>query len=310
MNKVKDIIYADDIKESMFTGFREGYKPAETTYFNKLNEHWGWLRKDVTLFAGIGNHGKSTFFYQLAVLRAMKNNEKFAIFSPEQSPPDYFYNDLIHMSSGVYPAPKYMSDDDYKKHLEWVNEHFFYVFPENENPTPDYINDRFEQAIGVHRVDGVCIDPFNQLVNDWQTTGRDDRYISSFLQGCKRFANKFDIYYAIITHPKATVGTNEDGNFNCPNVFHLAGGAMWNNHADNIIFVHKPYSIMQPENTEVLIRSSKVKKQKVVGKPGDTVLRFERAKNRYFDDYGSPFEITYGAKQEKMFNDDEEKLPF
>ena len=304
-DKIKDVVYAEDCRESMITGFREGYKKAGTTYFAEFNTGYRWLKRDVTLVGGIGNHGKSTFFYQLAALRAKYNGEKFAIFSPEQYPVDYFYNDIIHMVSGCYPAAKYMGEDKYFEAMRWVNEHFFYVFPEEDSPTPDYINERFELLIKKHGITGVCVDPFNQLVNDWDSSGRDDKYISAFLQKCKRFAQIHNVYYHVIIHPKGSISL--DGmDLRCPHVFDLAGGAMWNNHADNIIFVHKPNSISDPQSTEVLIRVAKIKKQKIVGYPGDYTLEFDRNKNRYTDKIGSPFDESYGQEQGKFFNEPNE----
>ena len=310
---IKDVIYADDCRESMVDAFRNGYEKAETTYFTKLNEGYRWLKKDVTLMAGVGNHGKSTFYIQLAVLRAKYNKEKFAIFSPEQYPADYFYNDIIHTLTGCYPSKKYMNEDIYFQSMRWVNDHFFYVYPEDENPTPDYINERFELLINEHGIAGVCIDPFNQLVNDWETSGRDDRYISAFLQKCKRFANLNNVYYHVIVHPKGTIGL-DGADLRCPHVFDLAGGAMWNNHADNILFIHKPYSITDPKSTEVIVRVAKIKKQKIVGIPGDYNLNFERNKNRYFDQIGSPFDDNYGVINDSdLFHEskkDSDAVPF
>lgn len=306
---VKDVIYQQDIRDSMLKGFRDGYDKGKPTHFRSLVGHYSWLKKDVTLIGGIGGMGKSTFFYQLAALRAKKDGEKFAIFSPEQSPPDYFYNDIIHMVTGIYPEKRYMGEDLYFEMMDWVNDHFFYVYPEDDSPTPDYINSRFERLIGEHGVAGVCVDPFNQLVNDWDKTGRDDRYISAYLQGCKRFANKHDVYYHVIVHPKASIGLTDEGEYRCPHVFDLAGGAMWNNHADNIMFVHRPYFRSDKMNNEVLISINKIKKYRVVGVPDDITLRFDRTKNRYMDDWGSPFDSNYGVEQ-KDFYEVEKDDPF
>jgi len=294
MDQVKDVIYLDDCRASMLEGFRNGYQPGETTHFKDINGHYSLLRGDVTLFGGIGNHGKSTFYVQLAALRALNNKEKFAVFSPEMHPPDYFYNDVIHMITGTYPAKGATDEGEYVRQMNWVKERFFYIFPEDESPTPDYINSRFEQVIKVHGVDGVCVDPFNQLVNDWHTSGRDDRYISTFLQTAKRFAQKQNVYYHILVHPKGNISTDDAGDLKCPNVFNLAGGAMWSNHADNIIFIHRPHKLTDQHNMDSLISIAKIKKQKIVGIPDDIPLTFNRSTNRYSDKYGSPFTKDYG----------------
>jgi len=306
---IKDVTYLDDCRESMIDGFRgERERDIISTGFSVINKHYNWYKKDVTVFAGIGGHGKSTVYFQFAVLLAKFNGTKFAVFSPEQDPPDFFYDDLIHMLTGLYPNKKYMNEDVYFAAMKWVNEHFFYVYPQDASPSPDYINDRFELLIKDAGVQGVCIDPFDQLENNWEATqGRDDRYVSMFLKTCKRFAIRNDIYYDIITHTNSTVTTNDLGDFNMPNVGHIAGGVKWNNNADNIIFTHRPFSESDPENNEIILKFAKIKKQKIVGVRGEVTLNFNRQRNRYFDAKGTPFDEDYGqgsADIDELFTND------
>jgi len=306
---IKDVTYLNDCRESMISTFRnDKHYDIISTGFNDINKHYNWYKKDVTIYAGIGGHGKSTIYFQLAVLLAKNKGTKFAVFSPEQDPPDFFYDDLIHMFTGLYPNNKYMNEEAYFAAMKWVNEHFFYVYPQDDDPTPDYINDRFELLIKDEGVKGVCIDPFDQLENDWQQTqGRDDRYVSMFLKSCKRFAIKNDIYYSVITHTNSTVKTGDIGDFNTPNAGHLAGGMKWNSGADNIVIVHRPYSESDPDNHEIILKFAKIKKQKIVGVRGEVTLKFNRQKNRYYDQYGCPFDDIYGqgeADIDKLFKDD------
>ena len=300
---VKDVIYLNDCRESMIEGFRNGYKSGDTTHFKDLDGHFSFLRKEVSLFGGNANHGKSTLYLQMKVLRAKNNNEKFAFFSPEQSPANFFYNDAIHMLSGKYPAKGTMSEDEYFPLLDWVQDHFYYVYPKHEIPTPDYINGRFERICDEHGVRAVCIDPFNQLANDWDSHGRSDLYITSFLNKCKRFAQKFDVNYDIVGHPNGTVKILDDGNKDCPNVWNIAGGAAWDAGVDNAVFTQRPYKTTDPKHPEVLFRVSKVKKYNITGVPDDITLTFNRLTNRYHDSFGCPFDEGYGKEQSKMFNE-------
>jgi twinkle protein len=292
-NPVADIIRLDDVREQMVEGFKKGYAKGETTYFPALDEHFTWMKGDVILFAGIGNHGKSAFVNQLALIKTIREGTKWAVFSPEQNPPDYFYNDLIHSLVGKNTEPYYqnqMSMDEYEKAMNFIQGHFFYVYPKEESPTPEYINEAFKYLIETEKVAGCIIDPFNQLENDWEKSRRDDRYIGAFLSNEKRFALTYNVYKVIVAHPKASIDKGEDGNYRCPSVFDLAGGAMWNNKCDEIIFVHRPAYNTDPTNTNVQIKVSKVKKQKLVGIPGEIMLTFDRESNRFLQDGISPFD--------------------
>ena len=61
---------------------------------------------------------------------------------------------------------------------------------------------------------------------------------------------------------------------------------------DNILFVHRPNKTTDPQDNKVLIRSSKIKKQKQNGLPGDVTLEFDFKTNRFNEiiDYEKPKE--------------------
>jgi len=82
--------------------------------------------------------------------------------------------------------------------MEFIKKHIFYIYPLVDIPTQKYINERFERLIEKEGVDFLVIDPFNQLVRDWELSNRDDRYIASYLQEEKRFAFKI-IYTNVIS---------------------------------------------------------------------------------------------------------------
>jgi hypothetical protein len=291
----KDIIYIKQIEASMNEGFETGKAKGTTTYFRSFDKHWTWRKKNLNFIGGIGNIGKTTFFNNLAVLKAMKEDWKFAIFSPEQDPPDDFYNDLIHTYIGKSTEPYHanqMTKKEYEIGKEFISEHFYYIFPETASPTPEYINYCFEFAIKKHKIDCVMVDPFNQLDNDWKKYGRDDLYISEFLSKNKRFAQTNDIIYFITGHPKGNL-EKLGGNYVAPTVYEYAGGAMWNNKCDDILCYHRPFAITEPGNTECIFISQKIKKRKLTGIPGAVKMNFDIYTNRFFElDGYNPFEKT------------------
>lgn len=284
---LKDVIYLDNIKDRMIRGFKDGYTRGETTYYPELDNHYRMMRGEVTFLGGIGNHGKTTFLLSLCLIKSIKENYKWAIFSPEQNPPDFFYNDLIHGYIGK-PTDKFidsqMTEAEYMKGLEFVKEHFYYIYPETERATPEYINERFFEVIKKHNVDGCIIDPYNQLETDIMITGgREDLYISSFLNTQKKFALNNNIFMFIIAHPKFSgLSKSKDGNYTYPGVGDYAGGAMWNNKCDNILCYHRPNYRTDPKDTLCWIISQKIRKQRLNGFPGIVEFNFSRSMNRYF----------------------------
>jgi|GEM_PF-644623 len=344
--KARDTIYLKDIRDEMIKGFLHGDAKGETTYFKAIDPYFTWRKGEVTLFHGIPNHGKTTVLLHLLLIKTIKEGTKWGIFSPEQNPPVDFYTELIEMYIGKRidhdnpDNPYRMNMDEFIKGMDFIHEHFFVIYPEKDEPTPQYINDRFEELILKEGIEGCITDPFNQLDNDWASEGgRDDQYISKFLAREKRFALKHDIYKIIVAHPKSGLQMVTDktkkefgneGNYECPGVYHLAGGAMWNNKLDNIIVIYQPYyntrgkirNKMEWEEKEseiwedhqlrlnaVIFRSQKIKKQKLVGKPGSAALFFDPRIARYLEDnFGKDLNSTPFSSEYAFGSDDSSEI--
>ena len=283
---LKDVIYLDAVRDEMKKNFKTGLNIGETTHFtNSIDNHYRMKRGELTLFHGIGNHGKSTFLMQILLIKSVKDNYRWAIFGPEQFPASDFYDDLVHMYIGKNTLPNYrdqMSEHEYDIGMDFVKDHFYYIYPEDESPTPEYINTRFAEVIKKHRVDGCVIDPYNQLDNDMsKSNGREDLYLSSFLTKQKRFAQHLDIFMFIVSHPKTGVSKNADGNYSEPNTYDLSGGAMWTNKMDNIICIYRPFASSDKKSTLTKFISQKIKKQKLCGRPGEVECNFSLVSMRF-----------------------------
>ena len=284
---MKDVIMLDSVRDSMIRTFHTGSAQGETTYFTCIDEVYRMKRRELTLFHGIMNHGKSTMVLQLFLIKSVRDGYKWGVFSPEQDPPDDFYDDLIHMYIGAttqFGMKGQMTLDEYKRGMDFVKEHFFYIYPESETPTPNNINDRFSALIKEKKIDGCLIDPYNQLDNDLKTAGgREDQYLSSFLTKQKRFAQENNVFMFIITHPRGNLRKDDVGNYVTPDVYDLAGGAMWSHKCDNVICVYRPYYSTDKTNTMTFFISQKIKKHKLCGIPGQATLSFDLSTMRYKD---------------------------
>ena len=282
---LKDVIYLDSVRDSMLHDFHNGRGRGETTHFQAIDEAFRWKRGELTIVSGIMNHGKSALLMQLCLVKSVIDGYKWAVFSPEQHPAGDWYDDLIHAYVGKNTQPYYgdqMSEQEYKMGLDFVKDHFYYIFPEMESPTPEYINRNFKALVDKHGIDGCVIDPFNQLDADYaRTGGREDIYISRFLTKQKRFAQLNDVFMVVVTHPRNALERGKNGNYDPPDVFQLSGGMMWGNKSDNILCVHRPYWSTDRKNSLVLFQSQKIKKQSRNGIPGDVYLNFDPRTFRY-----------------------------
>ncbi len=88
---------------------------------------------------GTPGSGKSEFLDQIYVLLAVKAGWKFAIFSPENFPISLHLAKLIEKLVGKpFGKPgdeetKRMTPDEYRKAMAFIEDHFFFIRPEDEN---------------------------------------------------------------------------------------------------------------------------------------------------------------------------------
>ena len=284
--KPKDVIFGEDVKGEALSIYEYGFKSVEGIGIDKFDEMFKFKLGEITLLSGYGNYGKSSFLSWVLLMRCLVFGEKFAFFSPEENAVEFYFN-LTEMLLGADCTPKNNprpNSDMFQMAYDFVSKHIFYVYPKNTFPTPEYVKERFLELIIKERVNGVVIDPFNQLTNDYgKAGGRSDKYLETFLSDCTRFAQQNNIYFMIIAHPTKQ-RKDERGNYPCPDVFDIADGAMWNNKMDNILIYDRPNHQVDPMSDVCQFHTKKIRRQKIVGRKGEITFNFNRKIRRFLFD--------------------------
>jgi hypothetical protein len=282
----KDVIFGEDVKDKALKIFNTGYDKINGIGVPALDSHFKLKAGELTLLSGIGNYGKSSFLAWFLLMRVIKYDERYALFSPENNPAEEFYHDLVEIILGASCIPLNQnrpSQATYEAAYDYISKRIFFVYPKEISPSPDYIKERFLELIIKEKVCGVIIDPFNQLANDYGKHGRTDKYLETFLSDCIRFAQINSIFFTIVAHPKL-LRKEADGNYPCPEVFDIADGAMWNNKTDNILIYHRPGHQKDPNNAACEFHSKKIRRQKTVGKKGVVDFEYYRTGRRFYFD--------------------------
>ena len=290
--KLQDVIYGEQVWDAAEALYDNGYESAETTHIPAVDQIFKWKRGQITLTSGLANSGKSEYIEFLALVKSYYNGDKWAVYSPENYPADEWYFTFAERLLGMHLTPENktrVSKEVFKKAYEFVTEHFFYVYPETLSPTPQTIKAKFLELIITKKVTGVILDPFNQLTNDYgKFNGRDDKYLESALGDFSRFAKENSVFFNVIAHP-TKMQKNADGNYPMPDVFDLAGGAMWANKMDNIMVYHRPLNLTDPTSNACEIETKKVKKQRLF-KKGKIDATFDYWKRRFIFNGIDPLE--------------------
>lgn len=262
--------------------YQNGLGNGDTTHWPCLDEFWSWLKKEITAITGYPNHGKSRWILSVMLLKSVFSQWRFVVYVPENE--DDFYVEMSQMLVGRTANIKYpdkrMALHELEKAIVWAHEHFT-VLVAPDGATPKQLLEQVTRlneeatAAGQRPYDGLLLDPWNQLVHDFQS--REDLYLSEQFSLLKRFAIKENMAVLVTAHPAGQV-KDKTGKLLRPDAYSISGGKMWNNKFDNVLAVFRP-DFPAPE---VELWVHKIKKQGRVGKPGQLDLTYDFRSNRYF----------------------------
>jgi len=294
--RIEGIFQVNDVRESMLNGYRNGQKRGETTGVAEIDKAWTWKDGEVNTWTGYNNDGKTAMLLQLCLIRSFMSGIKVAVFSPENFPLDEFYNDLIETLIGKscdpYYSNNYMSEEEYDYGMNFINEHFFVIYPEKDFQ----VDTIFEKAKYLVRKKGIrtlVIDPYNMVEHLLRGGEREDLYISRFMTQLKRFALENQVSVNLVAHQNTPKANDKDGNrYFCPTGNNIKGGGTFADKTDNLLAVWRPNKALNFKDPEVIFLSQKIKKQKLVGIPQkiDEIV-FNIRDQRYYFNGVSPFTL-------------------
>lgn len=280
---VEGVYEVGDIFPSMLENFRSGVPLAPTTRFPETDLYWRWKKGDLGLFTGYANWGKTFYVLQMMLTKSIWDGWKWAVFCPENYPANDFYDDIVEMYVGKWLRE--MTEQEYIDACKFIGEHIFYVYPDDSHDV-NSIHEKFRYLVMKKGVDGVLIDPFNQLDHTQKAYQREDQYLSEILKDMKRFALLNAVVYVIVAHPK-NPNYQEGKVLPVVDMYDIAGGAMWGNKMDLIVSYHRPRFHEDKNSTEVEVYVQKLKRKRTGGQLGSFPLKLIWNKKRFAqeDDY-------------------------
>ena len=253
-------------------------KPIEAG-MGGLDDIYKILKGTFHTVTGIPNHGKSYFLDQLLLRIAQNHNWKFALFSPEHSTGMHIRR-IVQMykeKSFDEGFTNRMSQQELNEALDFISNHYYFIETKDEVPTIDYILDIAKGSILKYGVNGIVIDPYNEVNASRSGNLREDEHIRDFISKCKRFARIHDVVVWVVAHPtklpKAT-----DGGYAPPTAYDISGASHWHNQSDVILTVHRDFD---DNSTEIMTR--KIREQDLYGKIGSVTFDFDTGKKIFIE---------------------------
>ena len=170
-----------------------------------------------------------------------------------------------------------MTVDEIQSVSDLIDDNFrFYASPDVTFDVPNIL-ELTRDTIAADGLDGLIIDPWNEIDHSRPSNLTETEYISQSLTELRRFCRYNDIHIWIVVHPAKPERMNRGAP---PTLYDCAGSAHWYNKTDNGITVFKPNVA---DGNEVEIHITKVRFRDI-GKPTletPVVLRYDKMSGRY-----------------------------
>ena len=158
----------------------------------------------------------------------------------------------------------------------WIEDHFYFVRPDDGAATIEFILDTARAAVMRHGVRGLVIDPYNEIEHRRPSNMSETEYVGQVLSRVKRFAQSHGVHVWFVAHP-AKMHRDPGGKIPIPSLYDIAGSANWANRADLGVVVHRDWS----EGSNAVEIYVKKVRNKAAGKVGMVRLKYDRATGTY-----------------------------
>jgi hypothetical protein len=250
-----------------------GYPKGKTTGWTTLDEYYSVIKGQFTVVTGMPSHGKSQIVDALMMNLAQAENWKFGVFSPENYPPEMHYHQLIEKYTGKSLA--HQTIDEINKAIDFIDGHFFFIDATEDEINLEAILYEAQNLINEKHIDGLCLDPWNEIEMDKPKDLSTTEYIGKSLRISRKFARRNNIHLWIAVHP-IKMQKDKEGKYPIPELYDCEGSAMWRNKADNGLCVYRE----NMDENLTLVRIQKIK-YRYTGKPGEVYLKFLTESGRY-----------------------------
>lgn len=283
-----DVVDMEDEASRILRYYHEGAGTAVPLGIPSLDKHYKVLPGNLIILMGIPTHGKTAFARMMMVSLAKKYGWRWGMHSTEEKPRQELWMQLIRAYLGrpIWRAGNQrerLTEDDIREATPWLSQYFHLFSPHDRLATPQEVVKAARQMVRSRGIKAFMLDPWSglDLSRDRRKGEREDEYLNRSLSEMRLLAEKHNMAFVIVAHPKTMRETDQQGNLIPPSPYDLSGGSQWYNRADDILCIHRPST---PDFASQVI-TYKIKKQDVSGRPSryPIDLFYNTATGRYFD---------------------------
>jgi len=281
---VRGIFEIDDIEEKFDELYHKGFKKGALTGWPTLDKHYTVVPGQWTIVTGIPSHGKSNFLDALFVNLAKNEDWKFAIFSPENQPLERHFANIIEKYFGQpFDLGRFnrISEEQKEEGKAWLRKHFSIILPhEDDSWSIDGILDLAKVLVYRKGINGLAIDPWNEMDHSRPPNQTETEYTSYTLTKIRQFARNYNVHVWLVAHP-TKLHKDKDGRYPVPTPYDISGSAHYRNKADNAITIWRNVGYEDQNCVDIHVQKIRFKE---VGKVGLVSLRYDFISGAFIDD--------------------------
>lgn len=297
---IEGVFGAADYVSEVVDTYRHGYPKGATTGHPFIDNLISFFPGLMTTVTGIPSHGKSEVVDFIMARLALLHGWRFAIYSPENYPPNVHIHKLLEKIIGRPFLPgqvDQMTETQLMRGIDFINEHFFFIQASDSNTDITYLLDKVRQLVLRKGVNAYCFDPWNTI--DHQYKGSETQYISETLAKMDSFNRHYSVHQFLIAHPRKMSKQKDSQKHEIPTLYDIAGSAHFYNKTHNGITIYRNFPDENGQNASTELHIQKVK-YRWHGKTGMQQLQFNNTNGRFhgglqtadYDDWLKPKETV------------------
>ncbi|KAK9058028.1 hypothetical protein SSX86_022868 [Deinandra increscens subsp. villosa] len=262
-----------------------GTELGVSTGWKSLDDLYNIVPGELTVVTGVPNSGKSEWIDALICNLNQSVGWKFALCSMENNVREHGRKLLEKHLKKPFFDVRYgkhverMSLEELEVGKQWLSDTFHLIRCENDClPSVKWVLDLAKAAVLRYGVNGLVIDPYNELDHQRPPNHTETEYVSRMLTSIKRFAQHHSCHVWFVAHPRQL--QQWDGK--PPNLYDISGSAHFINKCDNGIVIHRNRDPEAGPLDQVQVCVRKVR-NKVSGTIGDAFLQYNRITGEYMD---------------------------
>lgn len=268
----------DEVENVLENGLSRG---ATTEMLREFDELVSFIPGHMMVLTGIPNHGKSPFALMVMCALSVKHGYKWAMFTPEHKPISIFVITICEclMGKRVRRGVKF-SDRERALAKSFIDEHFFFIEPEDDDVTLDNILAKAKSLVVRYGIRGLLIDPWNKLEHNMEKGDNETTYISKMLDKIIRFDQRHGVLSIVVAHPTKIRKDLKTKLFEVPNLYDISGSSNWFNKPDIGITFYRNYST---QLSEIYVQKMKYTH---LGSQGKVEVRYNFNNSRFNNLHG------------------------